>query len=163
MLRENRCSTVNIDPGSFLEPFARYLAPGATILDVGCGSGRDLRWFAKRGFASTGFENSPGLARLARQHAACPVIEGDFQDYDFSQLSYSGLVFVGSLVHLSHADFPVLPWFTLSSNENSFAIPGCPLQPNRGPAIPPGSTSKPLCARPGGALLPLNNRQRDKG
>jgi hypothetical protein len=28
-------ATVNIDPASFLIPFARYLAPGATILDVG--------------------------------------------------------------------------------------------------------------------------------
>lgn len=101
-------STVSIDPGSFLEPFTRYLAPGATILDVGCGSGRDLRWLAKRGFASTGFEKSPGLARLARRHAACPVIEGDFHDYDFSQLSFSALVFVGSLVHLYHTDFPVI-------------------------------------------------------
>lgn len=99
-------STVNIDPAAFLEPFARYLAPKATILDVGCGSGRDLRWFAERGFAPTGFEKSPNLARLARQHAGCPVIEGDFRDFDFWQLSFSALVLVGSLVHLSQAEFP---------------------------------------------------------
>jgi SAM-dependent methyltransferase len=101
-------STVSIDPGSFLEPFVGYLAPKATILDVGCGSGRDLRWLAKRGFASTGFEKSSNLARLARQHSACPVIEGDLHDYDFSQLSFSALVYVGSLVHLSHAELPVI-------------------------------------------------------
>jgi SAM-dependent methyltransferase len=101
-------STVSIDPASFLEPFARCLAPGATILDVGCGSGRDLLWFAERGFSPTGFEKSPNLARLARQHAACPVIEGDFRDFDFSQLSFSALVLVGSLVHLSPDEFPVI-------------------------------------------------------
>jgi len=99
-------STVRVDPASFLEPFARCLAPGATILDIGCGSGRDLRWLAERGFSPTGFERSPSLARLARQHAACPVIEGDFQDFDFSQLSFSALVLVGSLVHLPKAEFP---------------------------------------------------------
>jgi SAM-dependent methyltransferase len=101
-------STVRIDPTSFLEPFARCLTPGATILDVGCGSGRDLRWFAERGFSPTGFEKSPSLARLARQHAGCPVVEGDFRDYDFSQLSFSALVLVGSLVHLSQAEFPII-------------------------------------------------------
>ncbi len=101
-------STVSIDPASFLEPFARCLAHNATILDIGCGSGRDLRWFAERGFSPTGFEKSPNLARLARQHAVCPVIEGDFRAFDFSQLSFSALVLVGSLVHLSHDEFPVI-------------------------------------------------------
>jgi hypothetical protein len=43
---------------------------------------------------------------LARKHAGCPVIEGDFAIYDFSELQFSALVCVGSLVHLSHEAFP---------------------------------------------------------
>ena len=101
-------STVNIDPAAFLEPLIKVVAPKASLLDIGCGSGRDLRWLAGRGFLPTGFEKSPNLARLARQHAACPVIEGDFRVFDFSQLSFSALVLVGSLVHLSHEEFPVI-------------------------------------------------------
>jgi len=99
-------STVGVDPSAFLEPLARQLKPKATILDIGCGSGRDLLWLTKRGFRPTGFEQSPGLAGLARKHAGCPVIEGDFSVYDFSELQFSALVFVGSLVHLSHETFP---------------------------------------------------------
>jgi SAM-dependent methyltransferase len=99
-------STVGIDPSAFLEPLARLLEPQATILDIGCGSGRDLLWFARRGFQPTGFEQAPSLARMAREHTNCPVIEGDFCCYDFSSLQFSALVFVGSLVHIPEEALP---------------------------------------------------------
>jgi len=98
--------TVAIDPSSFLEPLAKHLKPGASILDVGCGSGRDMRWFKNRGFLVTGFERSPGLAELARQHNGCDVIAGDFQQFDFSSFSVDAILTVGSLVHLTHQQFP---------------------------------------------------------
>jgi SAM-dependent methyltransferase len=95
-------------PAVFLEPLAGLLQPQATILDIGCGSGRDLLWFAGRGFRPTGFEQSPSLANLARKHSNCPVMEGDFSRFNFSDLHYSALVFVGSLVHLSPEALPVI-------------------------------------------------------
>jgi SAM-dependent methyltransferase len=101
-------STFGVDPTVFLAPLARLLEPEATILDIGCGSGRDLLWFARHGFRPTGFERSPSLAALARQHAGCPVIEGDFASYDFSGLQFSALIFVGSLVHLLRETFPAI-------------------------------------------------------
>ena len=55
-----------------------------------------------------GFEHSPSLAQLARKHSLCTVIEGDFFSYDFSKLSFAALVFVGSLVHLSKKELPII-------------------------------------------------------
>jgi len=101
-------STVGIDPSVFLEPLASLLKPKATILDIGCGSGRDLLWFARRGFRPTGFEQSPSLAGMARKHSNCPVIEGDFSRFNFSDLRFSALVFVGSLVHISPEALPAI-------------------------------------------------------
>ncbi|MCB2216994.1 MAG: methyltransferase domain-containing protein [Desulfobulbaceae bacterium] len=86
-------STVCIDPSAFLEPLAKLLQPQATILDIGCGSGRDLLWLARRGFRPTGFEQSPSLAKLARKHSNCPVLEGDFNHFDFSKLHFNALIF----------------------------------------------------------------------
>jgi SAM-dependent methyltransferase len=94
-------TTVGIDPSSFLTPLIRFLHNRATILDIGCGSGRDLLWLRRHGFSPTGFEISPSLAKLATQHSTCPVIEGDFLRYDFSIHSFDALVFFGSLVHVS--------------------------------------------------------------
>lgn len=100
--------TIAIDPSSFLEPLTQFLKPLATILDIGCGSGRDLLWFTERGFQATGFEQSKSLARLARKYTKCPVIEGDFCCYNFSNLQFAALVFVGSLVHLCREDLPTI-------------------------------------------------------
>jgi SAM-dependent methyltransferase len=63
--------TFSIDPSSFLEPLARRLPTEAFILDVGCGSGRDLLWMKKQGFDVIGFERSLELAELARENAGC--------------------------------------------------------------------------------------------
>ncbi len=99
-------STVQIDPTTFLMPLAKALAPGASILDIGCGSGRDLRWLAERGFQPTGFERSSKLAALTRQHSGCPVLEVDFETFDFSSLAFPALLMVGALVHVDRQQFP---------------------------------------------------------
>lgn len=94
--------TFFVDPASFLMPFAENLKPGARILDIGCGSGRDLLWLKKRGFKVTGFERSSALADLARKKAGCEVFEGDFGNYNFSNIRTDAILFVGSLVHIEH-------------------------------------------------------------
>jgi len=97
--------TFFIDPTSFLAPLAQRLPAEAFVLDVGCGSGRDLIWMKKRGFDVIGFERSPGLAELARDNAACEVIEGDFETYDFSSIFVDAVMLVGALVHVPHESF----------------------------------------------------------
>jgi SAM-dependent methyltransferase len=97
--------TFSIDPSSFLEPLARRLPTEAFILDVGCGSGRDLRWMKKQGFDVIGFERSPELAELARENAGCEVIEGDFETYDFSTIMVDAVMLVGAMVHTPYERF----------------------------------------------------------
>lgn len=97
--------TFSIDPSSFLEPLARRLPAEAFILDVGCGSGRDLLWMKKQGFDVIGFERSPELAELARENAGCEVIEGDFETYDFSTIMVDAVMLVGALVHTPYERF----------------------------------------------------------
>jgi SAM-dependent methyltransferase len=97
--------TVGVDPSAFLVPLAKHLAPGNHVLDIGCGSGRDSKWLKERGFSVTGFERSKGLAALARRHAGCTVVEGDFEVYDFSRLQVDALLLCGALVHIPHARF----------------------------------------------------------
>jgi SAM-dependent methyltransferase len=95
--------TFHIDPSSFLELLIRHLKPGDTLLDVGCGSGRDLLWLKEHGYKVTGFERSEGLATLARKHVGCEIIEGDFEHFDFSKQIFDAILLCGSLVHIPHA------------------------------------------------------------
>jgi len=43
------------------------LKMGAQILDVGCGPGKWVSFFAERGFATTGVDSSPWMVRLAKK------------------------------------------------------------------------------------------------
>jgi SAM-dependent methyltransferase len=45
--REYHENTFHVNPESFLMPLVKRLKPGARILDVGCGSGRDLLWLTR--------------------------------------------------------------------------------------------------------------------
>ena len=63
-----------------------------------------MRWFKERGFRPTGFERSQSLSTLGRK-SGCPIIEGDFETYDFSALQTDALVLVGALVHVPHDRF----------------------------------------------------------
>lgn len=94
--------TAHVEADSILSPFVRYLPERAKVLDVGCGSGRDLRWLKNRGYLTAGLERSEGLARLAREFSDCEVTAGDFESVDFRQWQVDGLVMVGALVHISH-------------------------------------------------------------
>ncbi len=94
-------TTFNIDPAPFLSPLTNFLPASASILDLGCGSGRDILWLKKRGYRVTGFERSPSLALLARKNSGCEIIEDDFTTFNFStMMSFDALISVGSLVHL---------------------------------------------------------------
>ena len=92
----------------FSNPLVRCLTPRSSILDVGYGSGRDMRWLKDRGFRPTGFEWSTGLAELARGNSGCPVLEGDFEVSDFSVMAVDAILLVGALVHVPHDRFQVV-------------------------------------------------------
>jgi SAM-dependent methyltransferase len=96
-------ATADIDPEPFLGRFAGRLSIGDRVLDVGCGSGRDLLWLRHKGMSVTGFERSSGLAGLARRLSGCYVIEGDFTAFDFATLAVDAIVLCGSLVHVAQS------------------------------------------------------------
>lgn len=62
------------------------LHPGASILDIGCGTGRHAVEFARRGFVVTGVDISSGMLDAARKKAAdsgvaVELVECPAQDY----------------------------------------------------------------------------------
>jgi SAM-dependent methyltransferase len=52
-------------PSPWVQRWAHLIAPGGTVLDVACGSGRHARWLAARGFQVTGVDrDTAALAGL---------------------------------------------------------------------------------------------------
>ncbi|WP_222427645.1 class I SAM-dependent methyltransferase [Desulfobotulus alkaliphilus] len=89
------------DSSLFLSDFVHSLPRGARVLDVGCGSGRDLKWLKAQGFHAEGLDRSPELVDFAERYSGCRVWQADFETWDFKDMKVEGLLFSGSLVHLS--------------------------------------------------------------
>jgi SAM-dependent methyltransferase len=54
-----------LEPSVWVTRWSRLIAPGGSVLDVACGSGRHLRWLAAQGFAVTGIDrDTEALAPL---------------------------------------------------------------------------------------------------
>lgn len=54
---------------AWVQRWSHLVAPGATVLDVACGSGRHLRWFAQRGCQVTGVDRDEAALALSRDIA----------------------------------------------------------------------------------------------
>lgn len=60
-------STHDIDaPSDWVRRWSHLVPAGAPVLDVACGRGRHLRWFAEHGHAVTGIDRDPEAVAAAR-------------------------------------------------------------------------------------------------
>ena len=87
------------------EAFLSKLPAKGHILDAGCGSGRDARAFADRGFSVSAFDASPELALLASQHCGFDVGVRTFVDVVEVE-AFDGIWCCASLLHVPAAEIP---------------------------------------------------------
>jgi len=97
--------TVNVDMSSLYEAFTRHLAPGARVLDAGCGSGRDAKAFQEMDYQVEAFDASPAMVELAREHTGLPVKVMSFADVDWKE-EFDGIWCCASLLHVPAVELP---------------------------------------------------------
>jgi SAM-dependent methyltransferase len=90
---------------AWIDRFVGLLAPGATVLDVGCGSGDPIAtYLVGQGHAVTGVDASPAMVALcARRFPAHTWITADMRTMDLG-LTFAGLLAWDSLFHLTPDD-----------------------------------------------------------
>ena len=96
-------STFSVDFSSTQDRFLSHLPPKATILDFGCGSGRDTSYFLKKGFSVTATDGSPEMCRTASANTGHEVIRLLFSELDYRQ-EFDGIWACASILHLSRTD-----------------------------------------------------------
>src|SRR5436853_4328346 len=57
--------------------------PRGTVAVPGCGTGHDVRAWAKAGFQAHGFDLAPSAIRLARERTTAAGLKADFTELDF--------------------------------------------------------------------------------
>ena len=92
-------NTQNVDMHLAQDKFLHLLNEGAAILDFGCGSGRDTKYFLDKGYQVTAIDGSAELCRLASSFTGIEVKEMLFQELD-DMGTYDGIWACSSILHL---------------------------------------------------------------
>jgi SAM-dependent methyltransferase len=81
-------------------------APPFTILDLGCGPGRDLKTFTDLGHVAIGLEGSARFAAMARAHSGREVWEQDFLRLELPPERFDGVFANAALFHVPSRELP---------------------------------------------------------
>lgn len=92
-------NTISVEFTQTQQRFLSKLKKGAFILDFGCGSGRDTRYFLDQGYQVDAIDGSEELCRLASQYTGTKVRHMFFQDLSAKE-KYDGIWACSSILHL---------------------------------------------------------------
>lgn len=95
--------TVHVDFRETQERFLKYLSTRGRILDFGCGSGRDAKYFHDRGFEVEAVDGSEELCKRAAEYSGIPVKQMLFSELEASE-EYDGIWACASILHLSSSE-----------------------------------------------------------
>ena len=80
--------------------FTAALTPGALVLDIGCGPGRDTNALQSAGFKVVGVDLSIGMLRQAQTYQSAPFVQGDMLRLPFGNEAVDGVWMCASLLHI---------------------------------------------------------------
>jgi len=91
--------TSQLDMESLYKPFLELIPAGGTILDAGCGPGRDVIAFLKQGFRVTAFDASAKMVELVSKQTGVVAFQMRFQELNYEQ-EFDGIWACASLLHV---------------------------------------------------------------
>lgn len=93
--------TLNVDFTGTQNKFINRLESGSHILDFGCGSGRDTKYFLDQGFQVTAIDGSVELCKFASEFTGIEVKHMYFQELSEVE-AYDGIWACSSILHLPY-------------------------------------------------------------
>ena len=80
--------------------------PPYSILDLGCGPGRDLHHFRALGHEAVGLDGSKEFVAMARAYSGCEVLHQDFLAMELPKGRFDGVFANASLFHVPSQELP---------------------------------------------------------
>jgi SAM-dependent methyltransferase len=80
--------------------------PPHTILDLGCGPGRDLKTFTELGHTAIGVDGATQFVDMARAHSGCEVWQQNLLSLDLPAARFDGVFANAVLFHVPSAHLP---------------------------------------------------------
>lgn len=100
-------STISVDFSEIQNRFLNKLTPDAHILDFGCGSGRDTKYFLEKGYHVDVTNGSKELCRIASEYTDIEVKQMLFQELA-EQEKYDGIWACSSILHLPKDELKIV-------------------------------------------------------
>ena len=97
--------TVSVDFTRIQKVFLELLPRDARILDFGCGSGRDTKYFLDCGYQVDAMDGSIELCRAASEYTGVHVKQILFQELDEVE-KYDGIWACASILHVKKTELP---------------------------------------------------------
>jgi ubiquinone/menaquinone biosynthesis C-methylase UbiE len=85
-----------------------HLRPGAKILDLGSGSGRDLSYFSAHGFQVLGMDYALNLLKLSQTLTDQPLVVGNMVALPFQDQCFDAVWSIGTLLHIAPNVLPTV-------------------------------------------------------
>lgn len=93
-------NTKSVEFHSVQDKFLSYLSAGSYILDFGCGSGRDSKYFLEKGYRVDAVDGSEEICKITREYVKIEVKKWLFSELSFVN-KYEGIWACSSILHLS--------------------------------------------------------------
>ena len=94
-------------PSRDLDSFLDRLQPGARIMELGCGTGRDAARMLERGFDVDATDGVAAMVRKARERFGVEARQMRFDELDVAN-AYDAVWAHASLLHVCRADLPTI-------------------------------------------------------
>lgn len=95
--------TINADVKDLYQKFLKHVPKQGRILDAGCGSGRDSKFFLVSGYEVTAFDGSLEMVKMASKLLGQDALHMLFQDIHFSS-EFDAVWANASLLHVPYED-----------------------------------------------------------
>ena len=101
-------ATRDHDVSQNIEALLRHIvgSPPFTILDLGCGPGRDLIAFTRLGHRAIGLDGAAAFAAMAHAASGCEVWQQDFLHLQLPPARFDGVFANASLFHVPAQELP---------------------------------------------------------
>ena len=98
-------STLRVNMQPLYQRFLPLLSERAHVLDAGCGSGRDAKYFIEHDYKVTAFDASAEITVLAEKELGQPISVQRLQDIQY-QNQFDGIWACASLLHVPAKELP---------------------------------------------------------
>ncbi|MCM8899802.1 methyltransferase domain-containing protein [Caldicoprobacter algeriensis] len=83
--------------------FLKYIPQGGKILDLGCGSGRDTKYFLEKGYDVLAVDGSIEMVKISSKYTGKETLHMTFEEINFIE-EFDGIWACASLLHVSRSE-----------------------------------------------------------